>query len=502
MFVRPVSDVKHQRPEEWDIKIIDLGYAVSMGDPSAQLSLRCGSGYFKAPEVESEHSYSTKADLYSIGVALVAVMTGKYPFSMAKKMTAKAMAKKKIRSEWNADAKAAMAKLDAHTVELMRALLTVDPSKRPSAAEALHYPFFKNLGDDSKVVDRATLSAMSTHSEVWLNDSDEELYNLFAKETGMSACAPYGPLCSVCYERALCASKPCAMCTALSTADVVSAFVGDLQTDVCVSAALLTLRRAAQAEWASSSSSSVALTHYVKAECARREVSAAQLESMRTEGRLLDLDDAVCAALSTDDGALVLLKGESGSGKSVCGRRVAQVFWAKHDDDDDEKKDATAAVHSTITPVVVPLFVSLPSAFGRECAQCDLIDEVLERRGLGKATRDVLRAKVRFVLILDAFDEISAAYAGGASVLNLSDRLGLGLWNAKTMVSCRSGVTMDESSLFRVGDTPPSVLHICPFDPTRVSAYVVGFAKSPMNKSGWDAAQYADALSGCLDCPN
>jgi hypothetical protein len=175
---------------------------------------------------------------------------------------------------------------------------------------------------------------------------------------------------------------------------------------------------------------------------------------------------------------------------------VAQVFWAKHDDDDDEKKDATAAVHSTITPVVVPLFVSLPSAFGRECAQCDLIDEVLERRGLGKATRDVLRAKVRFVLILDAFDEISAAYAGGASVLNLSDRLGLGLWNAKTMVSCRSGVTMDESSLFRVGDTPPSVLHICPFDPTRVSAYVVGFAKSPMNKSGWDAAQYADALSG------
>jgi serine/threonine protein kinase len=203
-------------------------------------------------------------DVYSIGVALVAVMTGKYPFGTKK--PPKAVAKKKIRSEWNADAKARMAKLDADTVELMRALLSVDPSKRPSAAEALQFAFFKNGldSDDSKalpMVGRATLSAMSTASSAEWPKSDEELYNLFAKETGMSAWAPYAPLCPVCFERVLCASRPCAFCTALSTADVVSA-LGDLQTDVCVSAALLTLRRAAQAEWASSSSS-VALTHYV-----------------------------------------------------------------------------------------------------------------------------------------------------------------------------------------------------------------------------------------------
>lgn len=133
-----------------DCKIIDYGLAARYGTSSClwqsrELTQRVGTPAYMAPEVvDREAAYSSKADLWSVGVSALELLTGKRPFVCDDcKGTYE-----KIRSYSNLDTLLAGVgnpmewhALSSGARDFLRSLLQADPGKRPTAAEALQHPW-------------------------------------------------------------------------------------------------------------------------------------------------------------------------------------------------------------------------------------------------------------------------------------------------------------------------------------------------------------------------
>jgi serine/threonine-protein kinase ULK/ATG1 len=61
------------------LKIIDFGFAKNI-DPSNMADTFCGSPLYMAPEILTYNKYTDQADLWSVGVILYELLTGKTPF--------------------------------------------------------------------------------------------------------------------------------------------------------------------------------------------------------------------------------------------------------------------------------------------------------------------------------------------------------------------------------------------------------------------------------------
>ena len=60
------------------LKIVDFGLSTIMD--SANMNMRCGSPGYVAPEILNDQSYNTKVDIFSVGVILYIMLTGKFIF--------------------------------------------------------------------------------------------------------------------------------------------------------------------------------------------------------------------------------------------------------------------------------------------------------------------------------------------------------------------------------------------------------------------------------------
>mmetsp|Transcript_131690 Transcript_131690/g.232843 ORF Transcript_131690/g.232843 Transcript_131690/m.232843 type:complete len:514 (-) Transcript_131690:280-1821(-) len=131
-----------------DCKIIDYGLAARYGAQSTmwqprELTRRVGTPAYMAPEVvDREAAYSSKADLWSVGVSALELLTGKRPFvgDDCKRTY------ERIRSYSNLDALLASTgnpmewhALSSGARDFLRSLLQADPDKRPAASEALQH---------------------------------------------------------------------------------------------------------------------------------------------------------------------------------------------------------------------------------------------------------------------------------------------------------------------------------------------------------------------------
>lgn len=61
------------------MKIVDFGLSASLKD--GLLYMRCGSPGYVAPEILLDNGYGVKADLFSAGIILYILLTGKFVFS-------------------------------------------------------------------------------------------------------------------------------------------------------------------------------------------------------------------------------------------------------------------------------------------------------------------------------------------------------------------------------------------------------------------------------------
>ena len=119
------------------VKLIDFGTA-KIFEKGHQENKYVGSSYYMAPEI-IKRKYDEKCDLWSIGVILYILLTGRPPFDGNDDDEILENVKKGVYDKWAYP----FPLLSPHAKDLIFNLLQYDPKKRLSAEEALDHPWFK-----------------------------------------------------------------------------------------------------------------------------------------------------------------------------------------------------------------------------------------------------------------------------------------------------------------------------------------------------------------------
>jgi len=124
----------------WDspmVQLCDFGFAVLSSDPAHLMKQACGTPEYVAPEVLGQTGYDVKCDVWSMGVVLYVMLCGYTPFYDADvNKLFRLVAKGNLDmppDEWG--------QVSDDAKDLVKAMLTVDPTMRPSAQEVLAHPW-------------------------------------------------------------------------------------------------------------------------------------------------------------------------------------------------------------------------------------------------------------------------------------------------------------------------------------------------------------------------
>jgi len=117
-----------------DVKLIDFGLAKKFMKKDEYMTGFAGTDYTMAPEVHTKE-YTTKADLWSIGVTTFVMLSGKIP-SQRKLANDEQLERTFCESVWNNISKSAKI--------FIFDLLNTNPDGRPNAGDALHHQWFEN----------------------------------------------------------------------------------------------------------------------------------------------------------------------------------------------------------------------------------------------------------------------------------------------------------------------------------------------------------------------
>ena len=125
---------------EFSVKIADFGLACIVSpNPREKLFEKCGTPCYAAPEILRGQGYSLKADMFSLGSLFFNLITGRYLFPGTNKV--QVMKKnKECDLAWIHDY---IKDITKNCRSLLLSLVEVDPSKRPTAREALLHPWFQ-----------------------------------------------------------------------------------------------------------------------------------------------------------------------------------------------------------------------------------------------------------------------------------------------------------------------------------------------------------------------
>ncbi|CAN8100656.1 unnamed protein product [Discula destructiva] len=125
--------------EDGEVKIIDFGMA-ALHQNGQKLQTACGSPHYAAPELLKSKTYrGDKADIWSMGVILFAMLAQRLPFDDPHMPTMLSMSKRGIYTmpehlSWEAQ-------------DLIQRILTTDPDIRISIAEMWEHPLIKGYDD-------------------------------------------------------------------------------------------------------------------------------------------------------------------------------------------------------------------------------------------------------------------------------------------------------------------------------------------------------------------
>jgi len=153
-----LENLVYEHEDSKHLKLIDFGYATRW-DGKTKMTHRCGSLQYVAPEVLAR-SYTEKVDLWSIGVLLYVLLTGQ-PLHHG--------------SDWAIPTKIQSGKLEfvprffklsKDARSFVQSLLTVNPSARPSASQALEHPWLRRHVRFAPNVDCRVLNSLRCFAKV------------------------------------------------------------------------------------------------------------------------------------------------------------------------------------------------------------------------------------------------------------------------------------------------------------------------------------------------
>eukprot|EP01017_Pseudomicrothorax_dubius_P043976 TRINITY_DN7395_c0_g1_i1.p1 TRINITY_DN7395_c0_g1~~TRINITY_DN7395_c0_g1_i1.p1 ORF type:complete len:496 (+),score=53.26 TRINITY_DN7395_c0_g1_i1:136-1623(+) len=138
-------------------------------------NILCGTPGYVAPELFNDKQYSTKSDVYSLGVVLYAIINGKFPFKLkeAKLLYSSNKSCPLILESPN------MKNVSSELVAVIKSMLKPNPEDRPSVDELLECPWLRKFQNNSFTID-----SYRDFDPSVLEEDDEENY-LRSKEKNM-----------------------------------------------------------------------------------------------------------------------------------------------------------------------------------------------------------------------------------------------------------------------------------------------------------------------------
>jgi serine/threonine protein kinase len=136
--------------------LADFGLACHKSNPT-EMSRRCGSPGYAAPEVVQGQEYDEKVDIFGAGVVMYLLVTGRLPFHGPDVMS---MFRRTLRCNVKFDVSRAGSSLDEHCKSCILSLLCKKADARPAAAIALSHTWFQ----EKVVEDEEDAMHMSTQS--------------------------------------------------------------------------------------------------------------------------------------------------------------------------------------------------------------------------------------------------------------------------------------------------------------------------------------------------
>ena len=119
-----------------DVKLADFGYAAQLTKINQKRTTVVGTPYWMAPEVIKGRSYDYRVDIWSVGIMLMEMLEGEPPYMDYPPLralfliTTEGIPPVKNKEKWSSE-----------LLSFLDKCLTVDPEKRPYAAELLEEPF-------------------------------------------------------------------------------------------------------------------------------------------------------------------------------------------------------------------------------------------------------------------------------------------------------------------------------------------------------------------------
>jgi calcium-dependent protein kinase len=118
------------------IKIIDFGTSTMLRE-GKNLKKKIGTAYYVAPEVLSK-CYNEKCDIWSIGIILYVLLSGRPPFTGSNDKEILEKIKRGDRPDFTGEV---WAHANPDSIDLIERMLVLDYDLRPSAMECLEHPW-------------------------------------------------------------------------------------------------------------------------------------------------------------------------------------------------------------------------------------------------------------------------------------------------------------------------------------------------------------------------
>ncbi|XP_078174503.1 protein kinase superfamily protein isoform X4 [Carex rostrata] len=140
--LKPQNILLSTNDESAVLKIADFGFAKSL-NPYSMAETLCGSPLYMAPEVMQVQKYDAKADLWSLGVILYQLVTGRTPYNGANQIQLLQNILKCSELRFPPDVS-----LSADCIDLCRKLLRRNPVERLTVEEFLNHQFLVEPSSD------------------------------------------------------------------------------------------------------------------------------------------------------------------------------------------------------------------------------------------------------------------------------------------------------------------------------------------------------------------
>lgn len=148
------------------LRLVDLGFARQLRTCSGLLMTPCYTAQFVAPEVLRRQGYDTACDMWSLGVVLFTMLSGRTPFASGTSVDAAEI----LRSIGNSQLDLISGNwkhISSAAKDLVQKLLTVDPSKRLTSSDCLQHTWIRGRADLSRdALDRSNTDLQSLKSDL------------------------------------------------------------------------------------------------------------------------------------------------------------------------------------------------------------------------------------------------------------------------------------------------------------------------------------------------